>query len=806
MLKSPNRPLWERLRNPNCELCLLHKTAKTVCLIGDGPYPADLMLVGEAPGDREDSPNIRKPFQGRSGHLLDSLLETLGLQRSKIYISNAVHCRPPENDKPSISQIRICSDAYLSKEVQFVKPKLIIALGQIAAQGLLGEKVAVGSARNRVWKERFRDTPTIVTYHPAAALRNDYLVEPLVKDFEWALEVLNGKDKKEELKYIQIQSVKEIPDLHQAKWLSLDLETEGFDPFLPNRSIISCQLSIKPRQAYYLRWNPKVAAEVKELAEQRTLNKTGHNINKFDRNWLRAAGIKLRGRVHDTLIGIHLLDENFPDKSLDVVASEFTDLKSHKDELKQFKRRNKHLEFKDYPLDIMIPYGCGDADASLRLKDVQIPKLKEQNLMPLFNMQMQAMRMFADVEWGGAKIDVKLIDELSDKYEERIINLDRLLKGVNSKSAKQVAGILYKDWKLPAVGLPTKKSKWKPVANTAEKTLLKLLELGLDKEQELFILRILRSRELRTQLSTYLLGLGDYIRPGNFIHPNFLLHGTDTGRYSCRNPNLQNIPREGEIKRLFISRYGSEGIILSIDVSQGELRIAAHRSGEPTLLAAFRSSGHDIHTETAARVLGIPPERVTKQQRKAAKTVNFGILYGGGVSKMAYEMKTSEQEAAKFIRAWKNTFSEWEPYVRQVHKEVLRRGYVVSDFGRRRRLSINDPESEFGKEALRQAVNAPIQGGLHDYTVLCGLELRKRLKEEHIQRVHFFTETHDSWSIDTLQENVSKIIPLAVDVFKNPDTSAFGFEFKVPMDIEISGGPNWLDQTVLYPVKEKVNA
>jgi DNA polymerase-1 len=806
MLTKP--PLRDLLRNSDCRLCPLWEGAQSVCLIGDGIYPADLMLVGEAPGFRED--NINKPFSGRAGELLDGVLEAVEVSRRSIFISNAVHCRPidpnnpTKNGKPKPKEIEICSSTYLTKEVAAVKPKLIVAMGAIAGTGLLQEKVTVSGYRSRIWrtKEPFLPgIPVIVTYHPAAALYDDSLIEVIVKDFKWARKVMVHGHKDEKVDYRLIDSVNSIPgyDLDKLKWVSIDLETDGFDPFLPNRNIISVQLAIKTGQAFYLPWTPSVRKEIKLLAEDSRIGKIGHNVNKFDRNWLRKDGIHLRGKMHDTLIAIHLLNENFEDKSLDSVTSEYTPLKNHKHELQKYRKEHKEVQFRDIPLSLMVPYGCGDADASLRLKKVFVPKLKAEGLMPLFNMQMKAMKLFADVEWDGAKIDVQLIDVLADDFEARINRLDKKLKGLNAKSSQQVCKVLYKKWKLPAVGLGTKKSNWKPVANSAEKTLLKLMEIGLEPYQEKFIKRVLRSRELRTQLSTYILGIGDYIRKGDLIHTNYLLHGTDTGRLSSRGPNLQNIPREGPIKRLFVSRFGRRGVILSVDVSQGELRLAAHRSQDPALLAAFKSSGVDIHTKVAAMVLKIRESEVTPKQRKKAKTVNFGILYGGGAEKMAMEMKCSVKEAYEFIQLWKRTYSQWEPFTRSVKREVLLKGYVVSDFGRRRRLAITDPDSGQGREAVRQAINSPIQGGLSDYTVLCGIELKSRIRKAGIKECCFIANVHDQWVIDTLEEHAEKISEIAQDVFKNPDTSAFGFKFSVPMDIEVSMGPNWGEQTTIYP-------
>jgi DNA polymerase-1 len=609
-------------------------------------------------------------------------------------------------------------------------------------------------------------------------------------------------DTKDFLLYKKVYSVDEIPDIHTAKWVSVDLETDGFCPFLPGREILSVQLSVKEGTGYYLNWNPKVKEEVKKIMENPEQGKTGHNVSKFDRKWFRKAGIRYRGKIFDTLNAAQLLNENLLDKSLDTLTTEFTTLENHKDELKAYKKsQGKKFEFKNVPEEIMVPYGCGDVDAALRLKNWFAPGLKKQGLMPLFNLQMRGMQLFSECEYSGWKIDVPLIDELADIYEKKINNLQRKLGNLNPRSWQQVGAILYDKWDLPAMGKP---KKWggPPSKNTAEDTLLKLSNLrGTTDEQKQFITRLLRYRELSKLLSTYILGLGDLLRPGDFVHANFKLHGAVTGRSSCVDPNLQNIPRTGDIKRLFISRYGERGRLLQVDVSQGELRVAAHRSQEETLLSYFRQGNIDIHRKVAARVLKKSEDKVTTEERKKAKIVNFGILYGGGVDKMASSMGCSTEEAEVFLAKWNAEFPHWKEYVKAQEKLVIRRGYVVSDFGRRRRLPNAGYRTGPERAELRQAVNSPIQGGLFDYTLLCGCDLRDRIKKARIRKAHFLANVHDSWVLDTTEDHVEEISSMMQEVFKHPSTQEnFGFEFLCPMDIEVQvSKTNWLEMKTIYP-------
>jgi DNA polymerase-1 len=756
------------------------------------------MLVGEAPSYREE--DLSGSLQGKSGKLLSSILSAFSIKRESIFISNAIHCRLEEGSKPKPSEIDACR-RYLKKEVKLVQPKLIIALGAVAGQGLLQQKVTIGSARNRLHytTDPFPKIPVVVTYHPAAALRNDYLVETIVKDFEWAMEIMKyGPPKAEKTKYIYVDSVRKIPYI--GGLFSIDFETDSLDPYLPGMDMICLQVCTLEGEAYLVPWNPETKTWLKSVVNRPNAQWVNHNM-KFELKWYhQLMGHWPKCKIFCTLIGGHLLDENMREKDLESMASMFTPIKDHKQELHKYMKENKLTRFRDVPLPVLTRYGCADVDSALRLGKVFAPRIRRAGLGPLMAMQMDAVRLFAEVEHSGFKVDVSLIDEMGELYQKRVdrrqAKLNELIgEEINIDSWQQVGHWLYDEWDLPALGKP---KDWKspPVKNTAEDTLLKLLERGLDGKQRRFIKHILYLRETKKLLSTYILGLWDFIRPGDLVHPNFKLHGTVTGRLSCTDPNFQNIPRDGDIKRLFISRYGPEGNLMQVDVSQGELRLAAHYAKEKALLEAFRSGTKDIHRSVAARVLRIPESEVTEKQRKKAKVVNFGILYGAGEYKMAEEMKCSVDEARQFIKEWQAEFPDWMPYVRKMKARVLRDHQVTSIFGRVRRLPIMDPDTYQAKEAIRQAVNSPIQGGLSDFTVECGWNARTSLKGKKVKRWHLVAGVHDAWIIDVHNDSRLEVAKTFRDAFRNPDLRRFGIRLDVPMDVEIKIGPNWKEMEV----------
>src|SRR5678809_394880 len=224
----------QSLRNPNCKSCPLYKDAKTVCIMGrsTSKHPK-LMLIGESPGYDEDREG--KVFVSKAGDLLRSVLKETNIK--DYYVTNPIKCHPPNNSKPSVSTINQCVNKYLLKEIQILRPELIVCMGTIASRTLSQDhNIRLEDAREVVWYTKapfIPGIPFIVTYHPAAALYNPETLEPIIEDMDWALRLINGELPSPKLtkKYVKVNSIYQIPDLDKAKWLDLDLETDGLDPF-----------------------------------------------------------------------------------------------------------------------------------------------------------------------------------------------------------------------------------------------------------------------------------------------------------------------------------------------------------------------------------------------------------------------------------------------------------------------------------------------------------------------------------------------------------------------------------------------
>lgn len=778
-------PLWDKLRNKHCTECVLHETANTICLIGAGKIKPEVMLVGEAPGDREDK--VRKPFAGRAGKLLDRILTEFGLDREGVYITNAVHCRPPGNRTPKWQEVQACRH-YLIEEILLVQPKIIIALGAVACQGLLGvKKFAVGENRGNVLyipeSTGVEQIPIFPTYHPAAILRKDSYLPLVLDDFERAIKLLKGEvdEPKQDAKYFK--GVADVVD----NSITVDLETTGFDMYDPGGSILCAGTSVVHHEAFVT----DTPSSLLSVMQDSSITKIGHNL-KFDIKWLERQGIRVKGPLYDTLAAFFLLDENLPSKGLKELALQYTDMGDYDaKKVAHMKRCGNNMAL--VPKVVREKYCAMDADATRRLYEYSKPRLEEQGLMPLMKLMMRAYKVITEAELWGFNIDEVKRLELRSTYIQEIDQLCEWLEDLsglenfNPNSPIQLAELLFSK-----LGFPIIKQTPTGKLSTDEETLLQLNDL----DKTGVIKKILRLRELNGDYSKYLTPDKELTKGDGRVHCNFRITGTVTGRWSCKDPNLQQVPRQSRIKELFIPSR-PQGSIMQVDYSQGELRLLAEYSRDKKLLQIFDEGKYDIHLAVAAQMVGKRPEEVTKEERKGAKTVNFGILYGEGPAKLAKQLGVSYGKAKKFMRDYMSQFGGVKEFIRSQHQTVLDKDEVVSLFGRKRRLLVLERDEEGnaceykGFQALRQSVNAPIQGALHDLTILSMVAMRKEMRRQGM-RSKFVADVHDANLIDVYDSDEERELKkMANEIYSNPDTSAFGFEFRVPLEVGIGVGKNW---------------
>lgn len=790
--------VWLPVRNEKCTLCPLYKEAQTVCLLGDGPVPAKIAIIGEAPGARED--DVERPFSGVAGQYLDRMLTQVGLSRDDIYITNAARCRPPDNRTPTKSELKICKQ-YTDQEIEIVKPKFILTLGNAALEQMTGKGgimskhgVAIKLAGDRIlW-------PTI---HPAAVLRNPANEGIFRNDLLAFVRLVNGEDSRPETKVSLVKSSKGLSKLCQMLAavetpIAFDVETGtetmvreegGLQPWAPDGVIHTVSFSWEPGKSYVVSlehpgntWDIPIDRVYGALAVALEGKKmVGHNL-KFDLQWMAAKGVKLYGHF-DTKLAAHLLDENRPGG------------------LKPLSRA--YLGAGDYESGISFTsvtaltklaiYNGKDTDYTLRLYHIFRDQLKQKpRLARLFTrLVMPGMRAFTELEMNGFPLDIKLLRE---RHLENKSNIERLENELLSyvpedkrHLAKWGSSSLFLGWflfdhlKLPIL-LITKTGR----RSTQEDVLLQLAKKhpvpGL----------LMELRKWQKYESTYtrnwLIRAGVARKPR--LYTSYNLSGTVTGRLSS---DMQQVPRDIHIRSIIGSRPGWR--LIEADFSQIELRIAAMFSGDKTLTRTFKEGG-DPHRETAAKILGKAPELIDKEERKMAKAVNFGFLYGMWYKKFVwyadtkYDVQVTIDEAKAFREAYFEQYSSLEAWHSRQRRIVRARGEVHSPTGRIRHLpSINSVDDDVQAEAERQAINSPVQGFASDLTVLAMTILHRKLDRKNARIIG---NVHDSIMLEAREEVAEETAAKVKQVMENlPLKKLFGFVPTVPIEAEVVISQHW---------------
>ncbi len=565
--------------------------------------------------------------------------------------------------------------------------------------------------------------------------------------------------------------------------LAFDLEATGRDPL--RESIVGIALCNDKEKAYYVPVGHETGEQIEKsavfdilrpLCENNGVPKIGHNL-KYDIMLLKRAGVSVSGRLFDTMIAAYLLNPNKSNHNLDEVSFEY--LGKRKTSFAEVLK--KRWTFAEVTIDEAAPYAAGDAALSYELKDLLFRRLKEDNLEKIyFEIEMPLIRVLAELEEAGVKVDVPLLNSLSKELEVDIESLSRRIfflagEEFNINSPKQLGKVLFQ-----SLGLsPTKRTK------TGFSTDMDVLE-ELASEHELPH-EVLNYRSLTKLKTTYIDVLPALVYPETGrVHTSFNQTVAATGRLSSSDPNLQNIPVRGEwgkrIRAAFIAEEGN--LLLSADYSQVELRILAHLSGDEGLTGAFRT-GVDIHARTASELYGVPVERVTPEMRRTAKVVNFGVIYGISAFGLSEALNMERKDAEQYI----NQYFERHPGVRAYSEKVLaeakENGYVTTLFGRRRPIpelkSLNRNTRMLGE---RLAVNSPIQGTAADIIKIAMISISRRIKRESL-RARMILQVHDELLFEFPERELE-----AVEKAAREEMEGAG-GLSVPLEVETGYGRNW---------------
>ena len=565
-----------------------------------------------------------------------------------------------------------------------------------------------------------------------------------------------------------------------------DTETTGFDIF--NDRIVGLSLAVEPHKAWYVPFCEATKAEyvaiLKPLFEDEQLAKIGQNI-KFDYMVLKQLGIEVKGRLLDTMILHYLLD---PESRHNMNALAERYLNYHPIEIETLIGRGaKQLTMDMVGVERVCEYAAEDADITLQLKQVLYPEVVKMGVEKLYHEVEEPMiRVLADIEMAGVRIDTEALADYAVELNQKLAELEAAVRQeaeeptLNINSPRQLGEVLF--GKLRITDKP-KMTKTKQFCTDEEY----LQGFALTHH---IVALVLEYRGVKKLLSTYVEALPQLVnRTTGRIHTSFNQAVTATGRLSSTNPNLQNIPvRDAlgkRIRKAFIPS-DEEHLLLAVDYSQVELRLMAHLSGDESLIAAF-AHGEDIHAATAARLFGKTIEEVSSEERRRAKTANFGIIYGISAFGLSQRLEIPRKEAKELIDGYFRSYPKVQEYMERVVAEAREKGYVETIFGRRRYLNdILSRNAVARGVAERNAVNAPIQGSAADIMKMAMVEVHRRFREEGI-RSQVILQVHDELVIDLLRTEEEQVRRIVVESMEGVA------RLKVYLTAEAGIGENWLD-------------
>ncbi|WP_461250775.1 DNA polymerase I [Treponema sp. R8-4-B8] len=576
----------------------------------------------------------------------------------------------------------------------------------------------------------------------------------------------------------------------KQKLLALDFETDSLDAW--HSHPVGISLAVKPKEAFYVPVAPhgigdvlsefnnpeKVRALLSPLFADNKMTIAAHNA-KFDYKVSRGWGIdRWKCKIWDTMTAAWVVDPERNAYSLDSLVAYTFDCTP----LKYMDIVPKGMTFNAVSLETATRYSGEDADFCLRLKHHLEPMLKKTESIALFeNLEMPLLPILAEMEGEGIKIEPK---SLTSYGKELAIELDKIQADTwkivghefNLSSTKQLQEVLYVERKLT----PGKKTK------TGYSTDAAALE-ELAREDPVPAL-ILRHRTLSKLKSTYVDTLADMADGEGRLHTNFVQTGTATGRLSSREPNLQNIPVRAEegrrIREAFIAKSGC--VLISADYSQIELVVLAHLSQDKNLISAFREN-RDVHAKTASLIFGIDESEVKPEQRRMAKTINFGVIYGMSAFRLANELNISRTEAQNFINAYFNTYSGVRQFIENTIKKTEQTGYVTTISGRRRYVpTINSHNKTEKSAAERIAVNTPIQGSAADIVKMAMLNLDKRLTAEK-SKARLLLQVHDELILECPKSDAEKT---SILIKTEMEQAA---PLSIPLRVSVETGSRWGD-------------
>ncbi|MER3414866.1 MAG: DNA polymerase I [Gemmataceae bacterium] len=595
-----------------------------------------------------------------------------------------------------------------------------------------------------------------------------------------------------------------VARIAEAGRFALDAETTGLDPH--RCDLVGLALCCQEGLAWYVpvrapQGQPflpadQVLARLRPLLESDQVGKVNQNI-KYDATVLRHLGIRLRGIVGDPMIAGHLLSYGQRHNTLEDLSRQYLHHEAMPiAHLIGSERQPRSMDAVD--VERVAWYAGEDADIAWRLCQVLEPLLPEHGLDTLYRqVELPLVEVLVDMEYNGVKLDIARLERLGEEFARMLAALEQEIyalagRAFNIASPKQLRQVLFDELKLPQ----RRRTALTGEVSTRQDVLAELAARGYDLPR-----KVLTYRQIAKLKGTYVDALPALVHPRTGrVHATFQQTATATGRLSSRNPNLQNIPVRSEegrqIRQAFVAELPG-WLLVSADYSQIELRILAHLAEDAELMRAF-AADRDIHAYVAAQVYGVDEAAVTPEQRRQAKAINFGVVYGLSAFGLAQRLGIGQEQAAAFIDAWFARYPGVAKFQQKVLDEARQNGYVSTVLGRRRRVQGIRPQSSYRQRnpAEREALNTVIQGSAADLIKLAMVHIHRRLQQEGLQ-ARMILQIHDELVFETPRSE----LPALAQVVEEEMTRAL--PLRVPLKVDVAAGPNWLDVEPLDRVMER---
>lgn len=813
------------VRNAVCEACKLHTQAegKDRCVTADGPHDAPVMVVSKTPGGE------------RQRREMEKYLATAGLDVEQVVWASALKCRTWDLE-PGKLDMKACKP-YLDAEIDNIRPKWILAMG--------GEALFATTGKSGIMKHRGSTTDhpsgakVFATISPSMVVRNPGLVGGFVADLRFFTTQVGGGDLEEyvepyEDQYHEVMTKNDLKAMCAAimasDYCSFDVETTGYDEHADGAAIVSVAVTTRvgpddtsaciwalplahPESPWNRQWRKAFMAWGQAMRKRqadtaRPWRTIAHN-GKFDQRWIRQFGVHMR-QTFDTLLAAHILDENRP-KGLKPLAQ-------HLLGAPPWAISTKDLWLT--PISEVLWYNGLDTWHTLRLYDVLQPQLiKQPRLAKLMKyVMMPASEELVDVERRGvwtdwetlferiaeAKGTLGAVEELLYEWVPTPEEIPPNIKEVNFNPSGFLRWWLFDDLKLPVL----ERGKSKDNGDPGDPSVREGVLLDLADQHEVPKLLIERTKWYR-YVNAFFSPYMEQMDANGRIHSTFKLHGTVTGRLSSGKPdeekitakkqirgvNLQQVPRDSFVRGVFGAPPGSS--FVEADYSQVELRVAAFLAREQNMLHHY-ATGQDLHMAMAMRMTGKPESQVTKEERKKAKPVNFGYLYGMGwrkfvsTAKENYGVVFTEAEAQASRQAFFDMWPDLRAWHARQRRLATKYGRVESPLGRVRHLpDIASRNEGVRAEAERQAINSPVQSFASDMALLSLVMLSREFKRRGM-KAHPIGTVHDAVNFEVPDEELAEALPLIKDTMENlPLRRMFGVTLDVPIVADLKVGERW---------------